>query len=75
MNPTPETPGLKKTPGDNPFVKGIIEDTEAYWRNKERVAAMSDPAKLVAAVDAFGVFLNELNSSIGKLRKEFEKLS
>lgn len=59
----------QKTLGDFP----TIEEQEAHWKRKEFEAL--DNKQLLRALDAFSVFLGELNTAIGKLRKEFETLT
>jgi ppGpp synthetase/RelA/SpoT-type nucleotidyltranferase len=50
-----------------------IEEQKAYWRRKELDSLQRE--QLLRAVDAFSMFLGELNTAMGKLRKEFEKLT
>lgn len=72
MIPTPTAPGQQPlNPGDFPS----IAEQKQFWSDKERIAAMQEPEKLMKAVEAFGVFLDEMNHAISKLRREFNQLT
>lgn len=49
------------------------EEQQDYWNRKERQQQRIE--QLVECVDAFTVFLADINEAISKLRKEFERLN
>jgi hypothetical protein len=72
---TTKSSSAETTLGEQPVFPSL-EEQEAYWceqARKERDAVTKEQA--LKALDAFSTFLGELNTAIGKLRKEFEKLS